>query len=388
MALKRIYLDHNATSPLRLEVAEAVQATLGAGLVNPSSVHGSGRKTRRVLDHAREAVAAFLGTSPGEIIFTSGGTEANQLAWESFVRAGTRITTSRVEHSSILGAAEAARQAGAQVTFIGVRPDGSLDASELETALGQNLSLLSFHHANNETGILYAVDEIAARAKEKETRIHTDAVQSTGKAPVDVDTLGVDYLSFSGHKLGALPGTGVLYVRKGSPLATLWEGGTQERGRRPGTENVPGAVALGVACELLRAEGDAERARLAVLRDAFEREILARVSAVEITGRTQPRLPNTSHLVFDDLDGESLMIAADLEGLDCSTGSACSSGSLTPSHVLLAMGMSETRARGSLRVSLGWSTTEEEIARAVELLPTLVAKVRTEGKKSVKRAAR
>jgi len=358
---------------------------MGEGLANPSSVHGSGRRLRCALDDAREQVARFLGATAKEIIFTSSGTEANHLAWNEYSTFGIRIVTSRVEHPSILAAAEAATEAGAKVAWIDVERSGHLRSEQMSHELEHPPSFISLQHANNETGHIYPVTEVTRQVRTAGTIVHTDAVQTAGKLPLQVNDLGVDLLSLSGHKLGALPGVGALYVRSGSPFTPLWLGGPQERGRRSGTENVLGIVALGAACDHLTREGKREQARLGSLRDAFERELLHRVPEIEITARAHPRLPNTSHVIFHGTDGESLMIAADLEGIDCATGAACSSGSLGPSHVLLAMGISKTQARGALRFSLGWNTTEDDLARVLDRLPRLVAKVRAEGKKSVKR---
>jgi cysteine desulfurase len=370
----RIYLDHNATSPLRPEAEEIIARFSKESLGNPSSIHSTGRKVRRLIDDAREEVARFIGANPSEIVFTSGGTESNHLAWNAFAREGSRIVTTSVEHASLLAAAERAKTTGAQLIQISVFKDGGIHPSEMESALESNPDLISVQHANNETGVVFPIQQWRTTGRK-----HTDAVQSVGKLDVDVHNLGVDFLSLSGHKLGTPSGVGALYVRRGSPFETLWDGGAQEKGRRTGTENVLGILCFGAVCKHLREEGATERTRIERLRNNFEKELTDRIDGIRITGASQPRVPNTSHVMFDRLDGESLLIACDLEGIECSTGAACSSGSLRPSHVLLAMGFSPENAQGSLRFSLGWNTTESEISQAVETLPKLVAQVRNAG---------
>ncbi|MFH1263833.1 MAG: cysteine desulfurase family protein [Pseudomonadota bacterium] len=385
--MDRIYLDHNATSPLRPVVTDAVTSFVSQPFGNPSSIHEEGRRTRQALDRAREEVAAFLGVPPGEIVFTSGGTEANHLAWNSFARPDARIATTAVEHPSILAAAESAAKRGATIVHLGIDRNGKLDEEALRKLIETGADLLSIQAANNETGILFSVDEIIQKVRGKVRTIHVDAVQAVGKIDLDGTALGADLISISGHKLGALPGTGALYARKGSPFESIWQGGHQERGKRTGTENIVGIVALGAACRHLSTHRAEETERIQRLRDRFESEVLRKIPGAQVTGFGRPRLPNTSHIRFDDLDGESLLIAADLEGISCSAGAACSSGSIQPSHVLLAMGMTEAEARGSIRFSLGWSTTKKEVARALELLPRLVTQVREKTEKRVRKAA-
>jgi cysteine desulfurase len=385
--MDRIYLDHNAQSPLRPVVADAVRAFVSQPFGNPSSVHEDGRRTRQALDQAREEVASFLSVPPGEIVFTSGGTEANHLAWNSFARPGARITTTTVEHPSILSAAEHATKQGATVVRVGVDRTGTLDPQAFRELAVDGADFLSIQAANNETGILFPIDELLRKVRGKVRAIHVDAVQAVGKIALDGATLGADLISISGHKLGALPGTGVLYVRKGISFDPIWQGGHQERGKRTGTENIVGIVAMGAACRHLSDHRAAETERIARLRERFESEIVRNIPGCEVTGCGRARLPNTSHIRFADLDGESLLIAADLEGISASAGAACSSGSIQASHVLLAMGWTEAEARGSIRFSLGWSTTENDVAQALSLLPRLVSRVREKTEKRVRKAA-
>jgi cysteine desulfurase len=385
---KRIYLDHNASSPLRPEVRELLVRVASDPLLNPSSIHDSGRRVRRLMDDARETVATFIGANPGEIVFTSGGTEANQIAWRTFSRSGARIAVSALEHASVLGASDRAKSAGASILTLRADRSGRLNASDLEKLKSEAPELLSLHHANNETGAVYPVGEIALGLKTRGSLIHSDAVQSAGKLDLDVNDLKADYVSISGHKLGAPSGVGALYVRSGSPFEPLWEGGAQEKGRRTGTENALGILCLAEACRAAARNAPGERRRIGGLRDSFEREITSRIDGLEITGAGMPRLCNTSHIRFKGTDAESLLIAADLAGLDCSAGSACSSGSLTASHVLLAMGYSRAEARECLRFSLGWSTTEEDVSKALDLLPGLVGQARQAGEKCERMRAR
>lgn len=328
------------------------------------------------MDEAREEVARRIGARPSEILFTSGGTESNALAWQVFSQAGETLVTSNMEHPCVLAAAQKADDRGARVSYVGAERTGGLRKSDFEAYTASPVKFVSIQHANNETGVVHPLPTMIQQAKAASAAFHTDAVQSVGKLPIDVAELGVDYLSLSGHKLGALSGIGALYVRKGSPLEPIWSGGHQEKGRRTGTENVLGILSLGAACRALRDHGVEENRRVERLRNLLESELLNRIPGTQVTGRAETRLPNTTHLMFENVDGESLLIAADLEGIDGSTGAACASGSLEPSHVLLAMGFSPTQAHGSLRLSLGWSTTQADIDRVVELLPKLVAQVR------------
>ncbi len=377
---QRIHLDHNAGSPLRPQVRKVIEEFASNSPLNPSSIHTDGRKARKVLEESRERVAHFIGASPGEIVFTSGGTECAHLAWKHFSRSGVRAVTAAVEHHCVLDAALQAEKNGAVLYQIYCTSTGGLQEANVEEAFAKHTDFFSLHHANNETGVIYPVADLARRAKNVGAVVHTDAVQSAGKVPVNVQDLGVDYLSLSGHKLGAPTGVGALYVRKGSPFESIWLGGSQERGRRTGTENLLGIISMGAACAAILEEDPAENQRIVELRDYLEEKLKESISGMEITGQRENRLPNTSHITFDGVDGESLLIAADLAGINCSAGAACASGSLKPSHVLTAMGMPAERARGSLRLSLGWSTTAEEIDTVTKTLPKLVFQVRDAAK--------
>lgn len=378
--MKRIYLDHNATSPLRPQVKEALEKTLADGLANPSSIHSSGRRVRKAVDEARENVAKLIGANPSEIIFTSGGTEANHLAWHVSQKPGKKIATSTVEHDCVLQAAAQAEKSGAHVSFIPVNQSGQLDWKAFWSKQENSFDLISIQHANNETGVIFDLASITSEIKPRTQTIHTDAVQTVGKIKVDVNELGVDILSLSAHKLGGLSGCGALYVRKGTAFEQLWKGGSQEKGQRTGTENVLGIISMGAAAVHLQNHWEEESQKIKKFRDDMEAYLTKIISGLEITAYNQTRLPNTSHFTFEDVDGESLVIALDLEGIDCSTGSACSSGSLEPSHVLRAMGFSFEKSHGSLRISLGWSTTEKEMDYFAKMFPKLVAQVRSNGK--------
>ena len=374
--MTRIYFDHNATSPLRPEVKEKLISCLNLSCGNPSSVHTSGRKIKSMLDDARENVAKLINANPLEIIFTSSGVEANHLAWNAFSRPQKKILTSCIEHSCIQHAILKAENQGALVTTLNINPCGGIDEKHLEEALASKPHFVSIHHANNETGVLYPILDIAKKAKAIGAYVHSDAVQSVGKTTIDVKDLAVDYLTLSGHKLGALQGVGALFVKKGSPLASLWPGSSQERGHRAGTENVFGILSMGVAEQILSAGHTAEKKRMESLRTFFEDGLKAAITGIQITGQTRERLPNTSHIIFDDVDAESLMIACDLEGIDISTGSACSSGSMEASKVVTAMGIDPQRALGSARFSFGWNTTQEDITKALQVIPKLVKHIR------------
>lgn len=368
MANHRVYLDYNATTPLRPSVRDFLASEGPTLTANPSSVHSEGRRIRRRIDEARETVAKFLGAEPSEVIFTSGGTESNHLAWSAFSKAGTTAWTTAIEHPSVLSAAENAKSSGAKVMYIPARSSGEI-ASEAFSPVAE---FLSIQHANNETGVIHRIPKTPRF-------LHVDAAQSLGKLPVRATDLGAHYISFSGHKLGALQGCGVLVARKGAPLEPIWLGGKQERERRTGTENVVGILSIGAAIEEIQSVFDTEVARTTRLRDQFEAELLSALEDVEITGKSVARLCNTSHISFGGVDGESLLIAADLAGMDCSLGAACSSGSIQPSHVLLAMGFSVERAKSSLRFSMGWNTSEDDVSRAVEILTELVTRIRHSG---------
>ncbi len=388
--MQRIYMDANATTPLLPEVFEAMRPYMMGGFGNASSIHHYGQQARMAVEEAREQVAAALGARASEIVFTSGATESDNLALFGMIGkkldAGepAHLITSVIEHHAVLHAAEALEKRGATVTWLPVSSDGVVDPGDVRRALeastiGPDATLISVMLANNETGALQPVDEIARIATETDTWLHTDAVQAIGKVPVQVKMLGIDLLSLSGHKLHGPQGVGALWVRRGTPLQPLFYGGAHERQRRAGTENLAGLVGLGEAIRLgQQALVDGTMDRIAAMRDRLEHGILGCVDECGINGPARPgsRLPNTTNLWFDHLEGEALVIALDLKGLALSGGSACASGATEPSHVLTAMGVGAHRARASLRFSLNRLTTDEEIDRALELVPAAVARLR------------
>ncbi len=374
--MHRLYFDHNATSPLRPEVREAVIEFVHSTCGNPSAIHGSGRPIRAKIDDARENIAKLIGANPLEIIFTSSGVEANHLAWHAFQMQGKKIATTTTEHKCIVGATEKAQICGASIYHIPVESDGSITDQSIQNLVAYKPDFVSIHQANNETGCLYPIDSYVKHLSENPCYFHSDSVQTIGKAPVNVKEMGVNYLSLSGHKLGALQGIGALYVKKGSPLKPLWPGGSQEKGVRSGTENVIGIVSMGEAAKVILHEGDQEKKRIEKLRDEFEAGVLRSIPKTSVTAQNHHRIPNTSHIIFDNLNAEALLIAADLDHLDISAGSACSSGSLEPSKVVLAMSIEKERALGAVRFSFGWNTTQEDISKALKILPKLVEQVR------------
>lgn len=371
-----IYLDHNATTPVAPAVREAMLPYLGELFGNPSSGYGAGREARQAVEHARAQLAALVGGRPEEIVFTSGGTEANNLALLGYVRARGRarahIVASAVEHPSVLLPLQALAGAGVEVTLVSPRPHGALDPEEVIAALRPQTVLISLMHANNELGTLQPVAEVAAEAARRGIAVHTDAAQSAGKVPLDVRALGVDLLSLAGHKLYAPKGIGALWMRPGTPLSPLLHGGGQERGLRPGTEPVPAIVGLGAACALVAGELAESAVRLRALRDHFEAGLTASVSDVQVNGAAAPRLPTTSHVSFLGRDG-ALLLAAMPEVM-ASTGSACHTEADEPSHVLQAIGASPAAIRGAVRFSIGRGTSDAEIQRALELISQAVAR--------------
>ncbi len=364
-------MDANATTPLLPEVLEAMRPFLLEQFGNASSIHQEGQQARSAVEHARGRVAQFLVCRPSEIVFTSGGTESDNLAVFGSVRAGDHVITSAVEHHAVLHAVERLGERGVDVEFLPVDSQGVLAAEDVRKALKPNTSLISVMMANNETGVLQPVEEIGRIAGEAGIRFHVDAVQAAGKIPIHVDSIGCQLLSISGHKMHGPQGTGALFVRRGTRLEPLSAGGAHERQRRAGTENVAGIVGLGAAAECAMRSDAAERMR--GLRDRLETRLEC---ASGVNGGETARVPNTTNLWFDSLDGEALVIALDLKGLAVSSGAACSSGANEPSHVLEAMGMSRDRARSSLRFSLHRGTSEKEIDRAIELVTSQVARMR------------
>jgi cysteine desulfurase len=354
------------------EVLEAIRPFLVGEFGNASSIHQEGQHARAAVESARASIARFVGCRPAEIVFTSGGTESDNLAVFGSVRAGDHVITSSVEHHAVLHAVERLGERGVEVSFLPVDGQGLVAVEDVRRALRANTRLISVMMANNETGVLQPVEEIGRIATEAEVRFHVDAVQAAGKMPLDVDSIGCQLLSISGHKMHGPQGTGALFVRRGTRVEPLFAGGAHERQRRAGTENVAGIVGLGKAAECAMSTGTAER--MGALRDRLETGLLPYASGVN--GGKASRVPNTTNLWFDSLDGESLVIALDLKGLAVSSGAACSSGANEPSHVLLAMGLSPERAKSSVRFSLHRQTTEEEIDRAIELVSTQVVRMR------------
>ena len=383
--MEPIYLDHNATTPVAPEVREAMLPCLGELFGNPSSGYRAGREARAAVDRARGQVAALVGARAEEIVFTSGGTEANNLALVGYVHArgpaGAHIVASAVEHPSVLQPLHALAGEGVEVTLVAPRPHGALDAEELIAALRPQTVLISLMHANNELGTLQPVAEVAAEAARRGIAVHTDAAQSAGKVALDVGDLGVDLLSLAGHKLYAPKGVGALWIRPGTPLSPLLHGGGQERGLRPGTEPVPAIVGLGAACALVTQELAESTPRLRALRDHFEAELIARVDDVQVNGADAPRLPNTSHVSFLGRDGALLLSA--VPEVMASTGSACHTDATDPSHVLTAIGASLSAIRGAVRFSLGHGTTDWKVERALELIVKAAALSRSAAPESV-----
>ena len=375
--MRRVYFDNNATTPVLPEVFEAMRPYFGEQFGNASSIHHHGQEARAAVERARESVAALLGCRASEIVFTSGGTEGDNLAIFGLVRAGDHVITSTVEHHAVLNACKHLESAGCEVTFVPVNGSGVVDPDAIRRALRSNTKLVTVMMANNETGVLQPVEDIGRITAEADVYFHTDGVQAAGKVPIDVARIGCDLLSISGHKMHAPQGVGALYVGKGTVLQPMQHGGSHERSRRAGTENVPGIVALGKAAELAR-EGfsNGSVTRVAELRDRVERTILESVEATGVNGTGAPRVPNTVNLHIDYIEGEALVIALDLKGLAVSTGAACASGAIEPSHVLTAMGLTPDRARGSMRFSLGKQNTADEVDFALQLVPSTVARLR------------
>ena len=383
--MQRIYLDHNATTPVHPAALEAILPYFGAEFGNPSSAHHFGQRARQAIEHAREAVAALIGARSTEIVFTSGGTEADNAAIFGVVEHAARtrgksagaaphVITTAIEHDAVLKTCRALEQRGVSVTYVPVGADGVVSADAIRAALRPETVLISVMRANNEIGTLQPIEEIGAVAAEADILLHTDAVQSAGKVPIDVNRLRVDLLSLSAHKFYGPKGIGALYIRKGTEVDPFVHGGANERGRRAGTENVAAIVGLGKAAELARAELAEISAHFGELRDRLEQGLLARVAGARLNGDATRRVPNTSNLMLPGVESESLVIALDLAGLACSAGAACSSGAVDPSHVLTAIGLTAAEARASVRFSVGRMNTREEIDRALEIIPAAVAR--------------
>jgi cysteine desulfurase len=378
----RIYLDHNATTPVAPQVAARMDWAVRELWGNASSVHHFGQQAKAAVDDARADVAALLGGDPAEIVFTAGGTESDNFAIRGAAEAleptGRRhLIATSIEHEAVLKTLAALAKRGWRVTLLSVDASGIVSPDALRAAISDDTALVSVMHANNEIGTVQPLAELVQIAKAHGSLVHTDAVQSAGKIPIDVRALGVDLLSISAHKFYGPKGVGALWLRKGVRLTPFLTGGRQERNRRAGTENVPGIVGLGVAAQHARAGMADDAARIGALRDRLETGLLAGVAGAERNGATAPRVPNTTNLSFQRIESESLLIGLDLEGIAVSSGSACSSGTLEPSHVLKAMGLPHLRTLSSIRFSLGASTTEDDVDRVIKVLPPLVEKLRS-----------
>jgi len=378
--VKQIYLDYAATTPTHPEVAKAMAPYFTDAFGNPSTLYSYGQEAKGAIEEARVKVAGLIGAQDEEIVFTSGGTEADNFALKGVAYAnekrGNHIITTPIEHHAVIETCKFLERRGFRVTYLPVDGYGLVDPDDARRAITDKTILISVMHANNEIGIIEPIAEIGRIAKEAGIYFHTDAVQTAGHIPVDVNKLGVDLLSMSSHKIYGPKGTGALYIRKGTKLLALMHGGEQERRRRAGTENIPAIVGLGKTVELARQEMSGEVVRLTYLRDQLIKGLLKRIDHIHLNGHSQTRLPNNVNVSVDFVEGESMVLNLDLEGICASTGSACSSSSLEPSHALLATGLSPEQAHGSLRLTLGKWTTEEEISRVLEVLPQIVAKLR------------
>jgi cysteine desulfurase len=375
--MRRVYLDNNATTPVLPEVFEAMKPFYLEEFGNASSIHHYGQHARSAVEKARASVAALLNARPAEIVFTSGGTEGDNAAIFGLATKGDHIITSTIEHSAVMNTCKRLEQMGCEVSFVPVNGRGEVDPEDIRKALRPNTRLISIMMANNETGVVQPVEEISRIARDADVFFHTDAVQAAGKIPIDVQQIGCDVLTISGHKIHAPQGTGAVYIKRGTLIQPLIYGGSHERQRRAGTENLPGIVGLGKAAELakkwLEGNGPAE---MAAMRDHLQNTVLKAIGEAGINGDGARRVPNTTNLWFDYIEGEALVIALDLKGLAASSGAACSSGAIEPSHVLLAMGLKHERARSSVRISLGKQTTNEDIEFAIKVLPETVTRLR------------
>lgn len=380
--MMRIYFDHNATTPVDPAVVEMVCRVLRDEFGNASSVHHFGQRAKSLLDEARTAVADLIRADPSEVVFTSGGTEADNFALRGVAEAleptgRKHLIASAIEHEAVLNTLKALSRRGWRTTLLPVDASGVVRVEALEQAVADDTALVSIMHANNEIGTIQPVAELARAAHARGALFHTDAVQSVGKVPVDVGALGVDLLSLSGHKFNGPKGAGALWIKRGTRIGAVMTGGKHERNRRAGTENVPAMSGLGVAARLAAAKLGAEATRLAALRDDLERRVLDAVDGTAVNGVPGGRVPNTTNISFEGVEAESLLIALDLEGIAVSTGSACSSGTLEPSHVLRAMGLPAHRTQNSIRISLGAGNTSEQVDYLVERLPKVVGKLRS-----------
>jgi cysteine desulfurase len=376
----RVYLDYNATTPVDHAVLEAMLPYFAEHFGNASSIHSTGQRARSAVETARESVAALIGAKASEIVFTSGGTEADNLAIFGTVEASRKprkhVVTTSIEHHAVLNACQELERRGVEVSYVPVGGEGVVDPFDIRRALRPETVLITVMHANNEIGTIQPIAEIGRIAREGDVLFHSDAVQSAGKLALDVNRLGVDFLSLSAHKIYGPKGVGALYVRSGAPLEPQFRGGHHERDRRPGTENVPGIVGLGRAAELARRQLGEALKSIGALRDRLEQALIEQVPTVRVNGDPSRRVPNTTNLTFSGAGGEALLIALDLEGIVCSTGAACSSGAVEPSHVLTAIGLTHDEARSSLRFSLGRPTTAEDIDQALRIIPAVIERLR------------
>jgi cysteine desulfurase len=379
--VRSVYLDFNATTPIHAEVTDAMLPFLRERFGNPSSVHAFGQDAKQALEDARSAVAAALGARKDEITFTSGATEGDNLAVTGVASAlcekGKHIITSKIEHHAVLAACEQLQRIGFEITEVPCDSFGIVDPAEVKKAVRKDTTLISIMHVNNEIGTIQPIEEIGEIAHERGIVFHTDAVQSVGKLPLNMKSTKVNLLSLSAHKIYGPKGVGALYVKRGTPLTPLVFGGGQEKKRRPGTENLAGIIGLAKAVELVTRDIEVSNERMSALSDKFENGILASVPRTTLNGHRTARVSSTSNISFEFVEGESLLLSLDMEGIAVSSGSACTSGSLDPSHVLIAMGVSPEIAQGSLRVSLGRDTTEEDIDYVLEVLPSIVEKLRS-----------
>ena len=378
----RVYFDHNATTPVDVSASDTMMRVLRDEYGNASSVHRLGQQAKSIMDEARSAVSTLIGAEPAELVFTSGGTEADNFALRGAAEAleptgRKHLIATSIEHEAVLVTLKALARRGWRTTLLPVGESGIVSPDALKEALTDDTALVSVMHANNELGTIQPVAELAAITRTKGALFHTDAVQSVAKVPVNVRELGVDLLSLSAHKFNGPKGAGALWIKRGTRIAPILTGGKHERTRRAGTENVPAIAGMGIAAERGRLKLGADAARLAALRDRLEREILSRVPGTMVNGAREPRVPNTTNISFERVEAESLLIALDLEGIAVSTGAACSSGTLEPSHVLRAMGLPTHRAQNSIRFSLGAGNTDAEIDYLLEKLPRAVEKLRS-----------
>ena len=378
----RVYFDHNATTPVDPAVAEVMMRVLREDFGNASSVHRFGQQAKAILDDARSSVATLIGAEPSEITFTSGGTEADNAALRGAAEAmevsGRRhLVATAIEHEAVLVTLKALARRGWRTTLLPVGESGIVQPEALEAAITDETAIVSVMHANNELGTIQPVAEMARIAHHRGALFHTDAVQSVAKVPVDARLLGADLLSLSAHKFNGPKGVGALWIKRGTRLTAILTGGKHERSRRAGTENVPGIAGLGAAARLAKEKAPGSLARTAALRDRLEHEILSNVSGTVVNGARDPRVPNTTNISFDRVEAESLLIALDLQGIAVSTGAACSSGTLEPSHVLRAMGLPTHRAQNSIRFSLGSENTDAEVDYLLDKLPQAVDKLRS-----------